>query len=469
MVIIRELTQKYNDLFNNAIKSLENRLSVFVWKGFFEKLKFVSFENSNLTISSPSLFHKNWIKNHYLKELQKAIIDIFGNSIQFNLVVTEDSNKENTISEKLYKSKRVTNNYKKLITIKNKDNSDIIKLMQLNPMYTFDNFIFGQFNSAGFTAARKTAEQPGKIYNPLFIFGPTGVGKTHLMQAIGLHVLQNKPTTKILYITAEQWVNSFILSIKNKHFDNFRQIFRDNCDVLLIDDIQFLSNKNASQDEFFYMFNSLHQSCRQIVITSNKCPNEINDLSERLKNRFSWGLSVDINQPELKTRIKIIKKKSENLKINLSDDIMHYIANNIKTSTQELEGALLRLSVFMTEAKKEVSLSMIQECLSPILKRKINILDVEKICEHVAAYYNIKPSELKSKSRQKQITLARQIAMMLSRDMTSHSLSEIGRLFGNRNHSTVISSIKKINEMREIDLNMQAILSQFEKHLSNNY
>jgi chromosomal replication initiator protein len=467
MVAIREFETQPADLFSETLQSLKRRLSLFVWQGFFEPLSFISLERGTLTVSAPSAFHKDWIQNHYLVELQESASKIFGQTLQINLIENADEQKLEKVSSAAVEAPSLSISPLKAFQ-QTPDLSQgplTIESAALNPAHTFDSFVPGPSNSMGFAACNAAAEQPGAQYSPLFLFGPVGIGKTHLIQAIGLYALSKNPNIRVLYMSAEQWVNAYILAIREKRFDAFRKKFRNDCDILLIDDIQFLAGKDASQDEFFHTFNSLHQAHKQIVVTSDKYPHEIEGLEERLQTRLSWGLIADIRPPEMETRIAILDKKAQRCGITLPRDVAHYLAAQTTGSVREMEGALLRLSAFLSVTKSEISLAATKEYLSPVFRRTAGQLSAEKICEHVAAYYDLKPLELKGQSRQRQVALARQIAMAMCRNMMAFSLPEIGRFFGGRDHTTVLSSIRKIDEMRESDIGLQTVLSRLEKSL----
>ncbi len=472
MVAIREFETQPIDLFGETLQSLKRRLSLFVWQGFFEPLSFVSLDQNTLTVAAPSSFHRDWVQNHYLTELQETVCRVYGRPLDIKVIEGKDEQKtlrppsfDSLPSLSPTMSNSISPLKAALTASEHAQAPMVFESVSLNPTHTFDAFVPGPSNNMGFAACHAVAEQPGAQYSPLFLFGPVGIGKTHLIQAIGLYALSKNPNTKILYMTAEQWVNAYIMAIREKRFDAFRKKFRTDCDILLIDDIQFLAGKDASQDEFFHTFNSLHQAHKQIVVTSDKYPHEIEGLEERLQTRLSWGLIADIRPPEIETRIAILHKKAESCGIKLPHDVAHYLAAQVTTSVRELEGALLRLSAFLSVTKSEISLAATKEYLSPVFRRSAGALSSEKICEHVAAYYDLKPIELKGQSRQRQVSLARQIAMALCRNMMAFSMPEIGRIFGGRDHTTVLSSLRKIDEMRETDISIQTVLSRLEKSL----
>ncbi len=478
-------------LYQAVLQSLRRRLSLFVWQGFFEPLAAKSLVDNVLTLAAPSTFHRDWVQDHYLPELLETAGSIAGRRIQVVVVHDPDCGTSAVRSEQhtplqqtrelqtpaAYREPEIQPTPvfdapivplrapESRVVEDDSSSRPMFESRALNPNYNFDTFVPGPSNQMGFAACNAVAEQPGAQYSPLFLFGSVGLGKTHLLHAIGLAALQKQPNIRILYMSAEQWVNAYIQAIRERRFDSFRKKFRSGCDILLIDDIQFLAGKDASQDEFFHTFNSLHQAHKQIVVTSDKYPHEIEGLEERLQTRLSWGLIADIRPPEIETRIAILHKKAEAKNIHISDDVAHYLAAQVTSSVRELEGALLRLSAFSSVTKSEISLSHAKEYLSPVFRRTQGQLTPEKICENVAAYYDLRSADLKGKSRQRQIALARQVAMSLCRSMLSLSLPEIGRLFGGRDHTTVLSSIRKIEEAREVDIGIQSVLSRLEKSL----
>lgn len=474
-------TAQLASFYAAIMQCLRRRLSLFVWQGFFEPLAPVSFVDDTLTIAAPSLFHRDWIQDHYLLEIIEAANNVLGRKTE--VILSFDSTK--SLEEKTVKTADLmvtpiepavarspvrSLEPAPIFPLRHSSSDDKqsgfeIPSTQLNPNYSFDTFVPGPSNQMGFAACNAVAEQPGTQYSPLFLFGPAGIGKTHLLNAIGLAALAQDPKTRIIYMSAEQWVNSYIQAIRERRFDAFRKRFRTGCDILLIDDIQFLAGKDASQDEFFHTFNSLYQTHKQIVVTSDKYPHEIQGLEERLKTRLSWGLIADIRPPEIETRVAILHNKADSCGIRLPLDVANYLASQITTSVRELEGALLRLSAFVSVTKAEITLAHAKEYLSPVFRRGSGTITPEKICEYVGGYYDLRVADLRSASRQRQVVLARQVAMALCRSHLSLSLPEIGRLFA-RDHTTVLSSLRKVEDLRETDIGIQSVFARLEKSLS---
>ena len=330
----------------------------------------------------------------------------------------------------------------------------------LNLRYTFDTFIVGSSNQFAHAACRAVAEAPSRSYNPLFIYGGVGLGKTHLMHAVGQYVLRHDRNLKLTYISSERFMNEMINAVRYDRIIDFRERYRS-VDVLLVDDIQFIAGKEATQNEFFHTFNALYDSQKQIVISSDCPPREIPALEERLRSRFEWGLIADIQSPDLETKIAILKKKADAEAVPLPDNVAIYIASKIKSNIRELEGSLIRLIAFASLTGKELSLALAQEVLKNIIDHDEKAVTIEIIQKHVADFYNLKLVDLKSRNNSKSVAKPRQIAMFLCKSLTNASLPEIGRSFGGKHHSTVIHSIRKVNEQRRKDGDFNTLIGNF--------
>lgn len=342
-----------------------------------------------------------------------------------------------------------------------------IKKAMLNPKYTFDTFVIGKGNQMAHAAALVVAEDPGSIYNPLFFYGGVGLGKTHLMHAIGHQMLLSQPNAKVKYVSSETFANDFINSIQNKTAEEFRQEYR-NVDLLLVDDIQFFAEKEATQEEFFHTFNALYNEGKQIVLTSDRLPNEIPKLQERLVSRFAWGLSVDITPPDLETRTAILRKKAAAERLEIPDDTLSYIAGQIDSNIRELEGALVRVQAFATMNSEDISTSLAADALKTLKSGKGHPqLSILQIQEEVAKYYHIQLKDLKGKKRVKSIVVPRQIAMYLARELTDSSLPKIGAEFGGKDHTTVIHAHEKIQQLIDSSVSMQNEVSEIKNFLLN--
>ncbi|WP_203624167.1 MULTISPECIES: chromosomal replication initiator protein DnaA [unclassified Lacticaseibacillus] len=337
----------------------------------------------------------------------------------------------------------------------------------LNSKYTFETFVTGKGNQMAHAAALVVSEEPGVLYNPLFLYGGVGLGKTHLMQAIGHQLLEYNPQANVKYVTSEAFANDFINSIQTKKQEEFRQEYR-NVDLLLVDDIQFFGDKEATQEEFFHTFNALYENKKQIVLTSDRLPNEIPKLQERLVSRFKWGLSVDVTPPDLETRIAILRNKANAEHLVIPDDTLSYIAGQIDSNVRELEGALVRVQAYATMAHEDITTSMAAEALKSLkLSGKDSELSIAKIQDIVAKYYQVSVSDLKGKKRVKQIVMPRQIAMYLAREMTDSSLPKIGQEFGGKDHTTVIHAHEKIEQAINDDSTLKDQVIELKNRLRN--
>ncbi|HUL71721.1 MAG TPA: chromosomal replication initiator protein DnaA [Vicinamibacterales bacterium] len=328
----------------------------------------------------------------------------------------------------------------------------------LSPRYSFDTFIVGSSNQFAHAACRAVAEAPSRSYNPLFLYGGVGLGKTHLMHAIGHYVLRHSAGLKLTYVSGERFMNEVVNAIRYDHILEFRERYRS-VDVLLVDDVQFIVGKERTQIEFFHTFNALHDAQKQIVLSSDCPPHQINELEERLRSRFEWGLIADIQPPDLETKMAILKRKSESEGVPLPDDVALYIAGRIKSNIRELEGSLVRLLAYASLTGRELSMPLAQEVLRDVLKHEEKAVTIDMIQKFVADYYQLKLVELKSRNNSKSVAMPRQVAMYLCKSLTTASLPEIGKSFGGKHHSTVIHSIRKVEEMRKKDSSFNTLIN----------
>src|SRR5205823_4330121 len=336
---------------------------------------------------------------------------------------------------------------------------------QLNSKYTFDAFVIGSGNQFAHAASRAVAERPSKAYNPLFLYGGVGMGKTHLMQAIGHEVKKRMPEASICYVSSEKFTNEMINSLRYDKMTSFRDKFR-NVDLLLIDDIQFLAQKERTQEEFFHTFNALHESMKQIVIASDRPPKELAEIEDRLRSRFEWGLIADIQPPDLETKVAILQKKSETERVPLPTDLALYIASNVRTNVRELEGALIRLIAYCSLTGAEVTLSTAQQVLKNFIDSQARKISIDSIQKAVAEQFGLRTPEIKQKNNSRSIVVPRQIAMYLAKQMTEASLPEIGRQFGGKHHTTVMHSIAKIDEQRRNDKDLNRLINKLTETLN---
>lgn len=386
--------------------------------------------DDEVVLEAPDSFFKDWVEKHYGQIIQEAL----NLSCKHNVVVHFDIGafNKNTIAQPPVDTTRLR--YK-----------DPWETLNLNPRYTFENFVVGPSNRHAHAYSLAVAESPGKTYNPLFIYGGVGLGKTHLLQAICHESKKKSPNLKIYYLTSEKFTNELIDAIQHHSTSTFRQKYR-NVDVLVIDDIQFIAGKESTQEEFFHTFNTLYDAHKQIIITSDRPPKEISNLQDRLVSRFGWGLTTDIQPPDLETRVAILKKKIEKEPVCVPDDVIFFIAGLIKTNIRELEGALIRIIAYSLLEEKPITLDLTKEVLKELSKEPKKLITVDFIQRCVAEEFGVSLQDLKTRRRNKGIVLPRQIAMYLSRELTELSLPEIGGFFGGKDHTTVLHSYNKIKE-----------------------
>lgn len=440
-----------DDLWNELKTTYQKDLSPASYNTWIETAQPRSLDQSQLVVEVPSKIHKEyWEKNLATKIVEVGYM-LTGKEIIPRFVTGEEAEQE--IIEEVQSPK---------IPVANP-----IKKAMLNPKYTFDTFVIGKGNQMAHAAALVVAEDPGSIYNPLFFYGGVGLGKTHLMHAIGHQMLLSQPDAKVKYVSSETFANDFINSIQNKTAEEFRQEYR-NVDLLLVDDIQFFAEKEATQEEFFHTFNALYNEGKQIVLTSDRLPNEIPKLQERLVSRFAWGLSVDITPPDLETRTAILRKKAAAERLEIPDDTLSYIAGQIDSNIRELEGALVRVQAFAAMNSEDISTSLAADALKTLKSGKGHPqLSILQIQEEVAKYYHIQLKDLKGKKRVKSIVVPRQIAMYLARELTDSSLPKIGAEFGGKDHTTVIHAHEKIQHLVDSSVSMQNEVSEIKNFLLN--
>ena len=336
---------------------------------------------------------------------------------------------------------------------------------QLNARYTFDAFVIGNGNQFARAASLAVAERPSRAYNPLFLYGGVGMGKTHLMHAIGHEVKRRQPMASICYVSAEKFTNEMITSLRNDRMTSFRDRFRT-VDVLLIDDIQFIAQKERTQEEFFHTFNALHESMKQIVIASDRPPKELAEIEDRLRSRFEWGLIADIQPPDLETKVAILQKKAENEQVALPIDVALFVASNVRTNVRELEGAMTRLIAWCQMNRMEITMASTQQCLKQFIDMQVRKISIEAIQRAVAEQFGMRVVDLKQKNNSRNVVVPRQIAMYLAKQLTEASLPEIGRQFGNKHHTTVMHSIAKIDEQRREDKDLHRMLNKLQDYLN---
>ena len=435
------------DQILSRVETKVNRHSFYTW---FKPTAFVTDGGSSITVRVPNSLFKDWLTKHYSVVLSEALAEVrrSGASLVF---VAEGT----ALPPPLPDEPRPPAD-----SLDAPIESPTVTSGGLNPRYTFDTFIVGPSNQFAHAACRAVAETPSRSYNPLFIYGGVGLGKTHLMHAVGQYVLQHDPSFKLTYISSERFMNEMINALRYDRILDFRERYRS-VDVLLVDDIQFVSGKEGTQTEFFHTFNALYDAQKQIVLSSDHPPHEIPALEERLRSRFEWGLIADIQPPDIETRVAILKRKAEAEAVPLPDGVAMYMAGRIKSNIRELEGSLIRLIAYASLTGREITLDLTQEVLKHVIDQDKKAVTIETIQRFVSDYYQLKIGDLKSRNNSKSVARPRQIAMYMCKALTHASLPEIGRTFGGKHHSTVIHSVNRIEDLRKRDGDFNSLISNF--------
>ncbi len=430
------------------IETKVNRHSFYTW---FKPTVFVSDTGTVVTVRVPDALVKDWLTKHYSAVLLEALQDV-GRTDAAISFLTEAQLAQAERAEPL--NPELPEEVDPVFVAPGAEATG------LNPRYTFDTFIVGPSNQFAHAAARAVAESPSRSYNPLFIYGGVGLGKTHLMHAIGHHVLRNGRGLRLTYISSERFMNEMINALRYERILDFRERYRS-VDVLLVDDIQFVSGKEGTQTEFFHTFNALYDAQKQIVLSSDRPPNEIPALEERLRSRFEWGLTTDIQPADLETRVAILKRKADSESVPLPNDVAMFIAGRIKSNIRELEGSLIKLVAYASLTGQMLSLDLARHVLRGSSEQADAVVSIESIQRFVTEHYQLKTGDLKSRNNAKSVALPRQVAMYLCKALTAASLPEIGRSFGGKHHSTVIHSLKKVEELRKTDADFNTLISGF--------
>ncbi|WP_373446090.1 chromosomal replication initiator protein DnaA [Salinicoccus bachuensis] len=435
------------EIWENTLKGIKGTIANASYQTWFQDTSMIHLDNETAVIKADTQFQRDWLEKNYSGLIQEQLFEVMGEKPEIRIVTEEEEAPAQLPARTAPEPEVPVNN-------------------QLNVNNTFETFVIGNGNRFSHAASLAVAEAPAKAYNPLFIYGGVGLGKTHLMHAIGHYVLEHRPNAKVAYLSSEKFTNEFINSIRDNKTEEFRNRYR-NVDVLLIDDIQFLAGKESTQEEFFHTFNALHEDNKQIVISSDRTPKEIPTLEDRLRSRFEWGLITDITPPDLETRIAILRKKCEEEKVEIPNEAMIYIANHIHTNIRELEGALTRVAAYSKLVNQPLTPEMVSEALKDLVtqskSKKITITDIQ---EAVASFYDIQIESFASKKRTKSIAFPRQIAMYLARELTDYSLPKIGEVFGGRDHSTVIHAHEKISKMITEDERFKQELEEVENRIN---
>ena len=435
------------NVWDKALTILKKNLSVPTYETWFKPVELKAETGETVILKVPSEFAKEWLETKYLSLIKSALTEIRNKATNVEIIIEESEQKTSPPPK---------------ITV-----GDVT----LNKNYTFENFVVGNGNRLAYAASYAIAKNPGKTYNPLYIYGGVGLGKTHLLQAIAHYIVKNFPNLKIIYTTTAKFTNEVIYAIQNARdnrrlIDQFHRQYRT-VDVLLIDDVQFLAGKERTQEEFFHTFNTLHDAGKQVVLTSDCPPKEIATLQERLTTRFEWGLVADVQPPDFETRVAILKKKAEMEEINISDEVLFYIAKHIYSNIRELEGALVRIVATASLANEEITFDFVKRTLSDIIHPAKDPITIKKIKKVVANYFNIPEKSLIEKRRSQNIAMPRQIAMFLSRELTDSSLPQIGKEFGGRDHTTVMHACAKIKNELQKQETMQALIGEIKKRLND--
>ncbi|OGP53254.1 MAG: chromosomal replication initiation protein DnaA [Deltaproteobacteria bacterium RBG_13_52_11] len=440
------------DFWLQVLETIKGQININSFETWIKPIHCSSLEEKKAVLEVPNNFFRDWVAEHYVQTIKGALYDLTGEDYSVSLQV-----------------KRVRPPHlKEAPTADDGGGDEDLASRMFNPRYTFENFVIGAGNQFAHAASQAVADSPGRRYNPLFVYGGVGLGKTHLLNAVGHRIIKNRTVsdpTKVCYISSEEFTNELVNSIRFERMDGFRKKFRS-IEVLLIDDIQFISGKERTQIEFFHTFNSLYENKKQIVLTSDKLPREIPDFEERLKSRFEWGLIADIQPPDIETKVAILKKKADLENIYIANEVAFFLASHINSNVRILEGCLIRLGAFASLTKQEINLEMAKEVLKNFIKSEEATITIDSIQKRVSSYFDLKPKDLRSKRRLKQIVVPRQIGMYLARKLTHSSLIEIGEKFGGKDHSTVIHSIKKIEEKLNNDPYTKGVVADLIKTIS---
>jgi chromosomal replication initiator protein len=444
-------------VWDKTTKIIQDKLSKQNFDTWIKPIKIVTMEDKCVQLAVPNKFFKDWLLDNYFSIIKNSLENIVGIEVDVEFILLKDKGKKSD-------APALVQEYSKSApsaALRSKN------LSPLNGNYTFERFVVGPCNQFAHAASIAVSKQPAKNYNPLFIYGGSGLGKTHLLNAIGLLTAAAHPDLQVMYVSAEEFMNEMINSIRYDRMPKFREKYR-NIGSLLIDDIHFLAGKERTQEEFFHTFNTLHDSGKQIVVTSDKFPKDIPNLEGRLRSRFEWGLIADIQPPEIETKIAIIEKKMQENKISLPSNVAHYIASHVESNIRELEGFLVRICAYSSLTGREIDLDLVKEVLRKLLKHnEKQEISIDEIIKVVAGKLNVKISDIKAHNKNKNMVLARQVAMYLARKLTDHSFPDIGQKIGGRDHSTVIYATNKMTKGIDADSKLKFLIQEIEDNLIN--
>jgi chromosomal replication initiator protein len=454
-------------IWDEAVGRLRSRVSPQNYDMWLRPIELCSFDGGTLRLRAPNSYVRLWFESNFLGTLIKEINDL-GHDVHVEFEPDGPSDRVEIPAETLEEVAVMATSLGSAPQIRitaverPEDTFHVPEAASLNPRYSFDTFVAGPSNQLAFAASQAAASSYPPKYNPVFICGGVGLGKTHLLHAIGHQQLANRSGARIVYLSSERFMNEYVQAIRTGKMHEFRRNYREGIDVLLIDDVQFLSGKEGTQDEFFHTFNALHENHKQIVLTADRKPHEIRDIADRLTTRFAWGLLADIEPPELEVRIAILRKKAAVEAVVLPDDVALYIASSVKSNVRELEGALIRLAAYASLSKRRIDLEFAQETLGSSILRPREIITVDSIIKSVATYYGLKPSDIKSERRHKSVATPRAVAMYLARNNTKDSYPDLARAFGGKHHTTVISAVQKITERFKEDASLRSEIHAIE-------
>jgi chromosomal replication initiator protein len=423
------------DIWNNSLLKIEGKVGSSITELWFKPIKLLQLKEHQATIDIPNRFFRDWIEENYPDLIAESLGSVLGFPVNI-LFKTEE--KIDPVVKKMD------------MKLESRRQSLARKGIYLNPKYTFENFVVGPSNQFAQAAARSVSEAPGRTYNPLFLYGGVGLGKTHLINAVGNAVIDRNLNLIVLYVSSEQFTNEVVSALRHDKMGEFKDKYR-NLDVLLLDDIQFIANKTATQEEFFHTFNALYEKQKQIVVSSDRPPKEITAVTDRLRSRFTMGLIADIQPPEIETKIAILLKKAEMERINIPEDTAYYLASKVKTNIRELEGCLIRLGAQASLTGRPIDKEMAKNTLRDLIEEDEKPITADHVQKVVCEYFGLKLSDIKAKKRTKEVALPRQIAMYITKQLTDMSLSDIGKGFGGKDHATVIYSYKQVEEKRAKD------------------
>ena len=454
-------------LWQQCLDRLQDELPATQYSMWIRPLQAV-LEDDTLTLYAPNRFVLDWVRDKYLDNINNFLIQLVGNdapTLRFD-IGSKPVEKPADKPQPKPKANTATADAKPSWEKESEKKAEDFHRSNINPTYQFDNFVEGKSNQLGRAAAMQVALNPGGAYNPLFLYGGTGLGKTHLLHAVGNGIMAANPKAKVVYMHSERFVQDMVKALRNNAIEEFKRYYRS-VDALLIDDIQFFANKDRSQEEFFHTFNALLEGKHQIILTSDKYPKEISGVEDRLKSRFGWGLTVAIEPPELETRVAILMRKADESHVHLPDEVAFFIAKRLRSNVRELEGALNRVIANANFTGRPITIDFVREALRDLLALQAKLVTIDNIQKTVAEYYKIKVADLLSKRRSRSVARPRQMAMSLAKELTNHSLPEIGDAFGGRDHTTVLHACRKINQLKEEDHDIKEDFSNLIRTLSS--